>query len=116
MGGVVITQAAAQEPRLISRLVYVVAFLPQDGESLLDLTHLPEAAGGQVEEHLTVSGDPPIGTFDLTKAQEVFYHDAPEEDVPEEIAHRAITKMRPQRLEIFDTPVIHHLTLRSTKC
>ena len=107
MGGIVITQAAAQAPTLITRLVYLTAFLPQDGQSLLDLTHLPEAAGGQVEEHLTVSGDPPIGTFDLTKARQVFYH-----DVPEDIAQHAIRKMGPQPLQLFDTPVaLGHATL-----
>lgn len=116
MGGIVITQAAAQAPTLITRLVYLTAFLPQDGQSLLDLTHLPEAAGGQVEEHLTVSGDPPIGTFDLTKARQVFYH-----DVPEDIAQHAIRKMGPQPLQLFDTPSpsatrrFHRLTMRSAR-
>ena len=45
MGGMVITQAAARCPDRIERLVYVAAFLPEDGQSLIDITHLPEAAG-----------------------------------------------------------------------
>ena len=49
MGGMVITQAAARCPSQIARLVYVAAFLPADGRSLLDITHLPEAAGDQVQ-------------------------------------------------------------------
>jgi len=49
MGGVVITQAAARCPEQIDRLVYVAAFVPADGESLIDLTQLPEAAGDAVQ-------------------------------------------------------------------
>lgn len=36
MGGVVITQVAERRPELVARLVYVAAYLPRDGESLLD--------------------------------------------------------------------------------
>lgn len=100
MDGIVITQAAAQAPGLVTRLVYVAAFRPVNGESLLDLAHLPEGAGSQVEKNLTVTGDTPIGTFDLTNAREVFYH-----DVPQELARRAIEQMGPQPLVIFETPV-----------
>src|SRR5882757_9224898 len=42
MGGVVITEAAAQRPEMVKRLIYVAAFLPGDGQSLIDLTSLPE--------------------------------------------------------------------------
>ena len=58
MGGVVVTQAAARCPRQIARLVYVAAFIPGDGQSLLDLTQLPEGAGDQVQANLVVEGDP----------------------------------------------------------
>jgi pimeloyl-ACP methyl ester carboxylesterase len=44
MGGMVITQAAARRPELVERLVYVCAFCPQPGQSLIEITHLPEAA------------------------------------------------------------------------
>lgn len=37
MGGVVVTQAAERVPDRIARLVYVTAFLPTDGQCLLDL-------------------------------------------------------------------------------
>jgi len=37
MGGVVITQAAAQEPSLFAGLVYLCAFVPEPGESLMTL-------------------------------------------------------------------------------
>lgn len=37
MGGVVVTQTAERVPERIARLVYVAAFLPAEGQSLLDL-------------------------------------------------------------------------------
>ncbi|MBV9941861.1 MAG: alpha/beta fold hydrolase [Solirubrobacterales bacterium] len=60
MGGMVITQAAARCPDCVARLVYVAAFLPADGQSLIDLTQLPEAAGDAVQAGLVVEGDPPV--------------------------------------------------------
>jgi pimeloyl-ACP methyl ester carboxylesterase len=63
MGGVVITQAAANCPQHVDRLVYVAAFLPADGESLIDLTHRAEAAGDAVQAGLVVEGDPPVATM-----------------------------------------------------
>src|ERR1035441_10945961 len=46
MGGIVVTQAAARSPQHVAALIYVAAFLPADGQSLMDLAALPEAAGG----------------------------------------------------------------------
>ena len=43
-GGMAITQAAARCPQRIVGLAYVAAFLPQDGQSLVALTQLPEGA------------------------------------------------------------------------
>lgn len=63
MGGVVATQAAAQCPERIAAMVYVAAFLPQDGQSLLALTEMPEGEGDQVQANLVVEGDPPVATL-----------------------------------------------------
>jgi pimeloyl-ACP methyl ester carboxylesterase len=63
MGGMVITQAAANCPEHVDRLVYVAAFLPADGQSLIDLTQLPEGAGDAVQSGLVVEGDPPVATM-----------------------------------------------------
>jgi pimeloyl-ACP methyl ester carboxylesterase len=100
MGGVVITQAAAQAPELVSHLVYLAAFCPAHGESLLDLTGLPEGASGEVQANMTVAGEPPVATFDATKAQHVFYH-----DVPADTAQQATDRLGPQPLAVFATPV-----------
>jgi pimeloyl-ACP methyl ester carboxylesterase len=60
MGGMVITQAAARTPEQVVQLVYLAAFLPGDGQSLLELTHYPEAAGDQVQANMVIEGDPPV--------------------------------------------------------
>lgn len=100
MGGVVITQAAAQVPERVSRLVYLAAFRPLDGESLLDLTALPEGAGDGVQANITVDGEPPIATFDLAQARQVFYNGVDEED-----AAAAVDRLDRQPLAVFATPV-----------
>jgi pimeloyl-ACP methyl ester carboxylesterase len=45
MGGVVITEAAAREPEAFAGLVYLCAFVPEPGESLMSLG-TRDAAGG----------------------------------------------------------------------
>ena len=74
MGGMVITQAAARCPEHIERLVYVAAFLPWDGMSLIDMTQLPEAAGDAVQANLVVDGDPPVATMPPEAAREALMH------------------------------------------
>ena len=63
MGGVVITQAAALAPARVRGLVFVCAFMPHDGQSLLALTQLPEGADDQVQANLVVDGEPPMATM-----------------------------------------------------
>jgi pimeloyl-ACP methyl ester carboxylesterase len=63
MGGMVISEAAARRPDRVKRLVYVAAFLPGDGQSLVDLTSLPEGADDLVQQTVVVEGDPPVGTL-----------------------------------------------------
>jgi pimeloyl-ACP methyl ester carboxylesterase len=60
MGGMAITHAAARMPEQITALIYVCAFLPVDGESLLELTHRPQAAGDQIQANMILDGDPPV--------------------------------------------------------
>ncbi|HTU85825.1 MAG TPA: alpha/beta fold hydrolase [Solirubrobacteraceae bacterium] len=74
MGGMVITQAAARCPAGVDRLVYVAAFLPADGESLIDLTQRPEGAGDAVQSGLVVDGDPPVATMPPDAAREGLMH------------------------------------------
>ena len=73
MGGIVITQAAARCPQEIAQLVYVAAFIPQDGQSLVDLTQLPEGAGDQVQANMVVDGEPPVAVMPEQAAREALF-------------------------------------------
>lgn len=97
-GGVVITQAAAERPDKVRRLVYLAAFRPVDGERLLDLTSRPEGAGDGVQANVRVEG--PSAFFDPAKIEEVFAADC----APERIAE-VQGRIGPQPLSMFATPV-----------
>lgn len=81
MGGMVITQAASQHPEKLAGLIYVAAFLPQPGQSLIDITHLPEAAGDSVQANLVVEGNPPVSSMPPEAAPEALYHCCTEEQI-----------------------------------
>jgi len=61
MGGVIATQAAARHPDSVAALVYATAFVPRDGQSLLDLTRLPEGSEDQVQANIVI--EPPVATM-----------------------------------------------------
>jgi pimeloyl-ACP methyl ester carboxylesterase len=82
MGGVVVTQAAERAPERIARLAYVCAFLPANGQSLLDLAR--------------TDGESVL----LANARESFYHDCSDDD-----AERATARLIPESLAVVGTPV-----------
>jgi pimeloyl-ACP methyl ester carboxylesterase len=100
MGGVVATQAAARCPLWIAAIVYVAAFVPRDGQSLLDLTKLPEGQGDETQANLIVEGDPPVARVPDEAARQVSYGCA-----SEEVAAWAIERRRPQPVLPFTEPV-----------
>ncbi|HEX3689180.1 MAG TPA: alpha/beta fold hydrolase [Solirubrobacteraceae bacterium] len=89
MGGMVITQAASQRPDKLAGLVYVAAFLPQSGQSLIEITHLPEAAGDSVQANIVVDGDPPVATMPPEAAPEALYHCCTQEQIDWALPQRA---------------------------
>jgi pimeloyl-ACP methyl ester carboxylesterase len=100
MGGMVITQVAARCPRQVDRLVYVAAFVPADGQSLIDLTQLPEGAGDAVQANLVVEGDPPVATMADEAAREGLFHCCDDDR-----AAWAISLRGPQPVAPFTHPV-----------
>jgi pimeloyl-ACP methyl ester carboxylesterase len=74
MGGMAITQAAARCPEQITSLLYIGAFAPADGQSLMDLVSWPEAAEDQVQANLVVEGDPPVGRLPVEAANRVLFN------------------------------------------
>ena len=103
MGGMVVTQAAARVPEQITALIYVAAFIPNDGESLLDLTRYPEAAGDMIQANLVVTGEPPVATLPDDAAREAIYHCCTDEQAAWAVARRgpqpAAPMGQPFRLE-----------------
>jgi pimeloyl-ACP methyl ester carboxylesterase len=91
MGGIVATQAAARCPARVAALVYVAAFLPKDGQSLLDLTKLPECDGEQVLANVVVEGEPPVAVMPAAASRHVLYGSC-----AEDVAAWAIARQCPQ--------------------
>jgi pimeloyl-ACP methyl ester carboxylesterase len=100
MGGVVVTQTAARRPELVAGLVYVAAFAPRDGQSLLALTQLPEGADDQVQANLVVEGEPPVGKMSREASRSAAYLETTDEDF-----EWADPQHRPQPLQPFGATV-----------
>jgi pimeloyl-ACP methyl ester carboxylesterase len=100
MGGMVATQAAVRCPGRVASIIYVAAFLPQDGQSLLDLTRLPEGKNDQVQANLVVDGDPPVATMPAEAARHAIYACC-----SDEVAAWAIERRAPQAVAPFGDPV-----------
>jgi len=98
MGGVIAAQGAALARGRVVALVYVAAFIPKNGQSLLDLTKLPEGATDQVQAHLVV--EPPVATLPAEASRMALYGDC-----TDDVAAWAISKQRPQALAPMGTPV-----------
>src|SRR6202012_992135 len=90
MGGMSITQAAARAPELIQALIYVCAFLPQEGESLLQLTRRPEAAGDMIQANIQIEGDPPVARMSDEANREAIYNCCTDEQADWGVARRGV--------------------------
>src|SRR5215470_17603032 len=99
MGGVIATQGAARCRGRIAALVYVAAFVPRDGQSLLDLTKLPEGADDQVQANIVIEGEPPVAIMPAATSREALYGSC-----TEDVAAWAIERQRPQPVAPFVTP------------
>lgn len=79
MAGMVITQAAEYRPEKIKTLVYLSAFLPRDGEFILQLGE--GDAEARVLPNLIVAEDQSYFTVRDEALKETFYNDCSDEDV-----------------------------------
>jgi pimeloyl-ACP methyl ester carboxylesterase len=90
-GGVVITEAAAGAEG-VRHLVYLTAFMLDEGESLATIT-------GSTPPDWQIA-DPDGGTLSVAGAQEVFYNTC-----PPEVADAAAARLRPHTIAAFVQPV-----------
>lgn len=100
MGGVVSTQTAARHPEKVAAIVYVAAFVPQDGQSLMDLTRLPEGASDELQAGMVIEGDPPTASLTPEVSRSAEFGESSEED-----AAWAYPQIRPQPVVPFGEPV-----------
>jgi pimeloyl-ACP methyl ester carboxylesterase len=98
MGGMSITAAAELRPDRISRLVYLAAFLPKDGESVLVLEE--RNPDPRVPPHIQPDKENFVARIDLDHVVDLFYHDCPDEDVA-----LAKARIRPQSFLPLTAPV-----------
>ncbi|MHA4847691.1 alpha/beta fold hydrolase [Flavitalea antarctica] len=86
-GGTPIAQAAEKlSPEKVSSLVFLDAFMPQNGENVFSIVDKCAdksggSNGGGLAGSLIVSGDQKSATLDLAKIKELLYHDCTEVDV-----------------------------------
>ena len=100
MGGVVVTQAAANCPQHVASLVFMAAFMPANGQSLLDMTQLPEAEGDMIQANIVIEGEPPVASMSAEATATAVYNCCPPHAV-----ERAVARRRPQAVAVFATPV-----------
>lgn len=101
LGGMPISATAEKVPERVKTLVYLTAFLPRDGESLLAIEDRnPKVV---VPKCIIFDADHVGGSIMPDKVREIFYHDCSEADLA-----FAGARLRPQALAALKTPV--HLT------
>jgi hypothetical protein len=98
MGGVVISQVAEEIPGQLKELVYLAAFLPRNGESLLSLSQ--QDADSHIGKYLQI--DQANGNANLAKEGiiDVFAADA-----PPAVAEQLVANFKADPLAPFATPV-----------
>jgi pimeloyl-ACP methyl ester carboxylesterase len=99
MGGIVITQVAEERPENIQTLVYLTAFLPQNGESLLQIARTN--SDSLLTPNLMVNEEQGYLTFkERAPLKEIFYADC-----PDEVVARAKSLLVRQAIAPMATPV-----------
>jgi pimeloyl-ACP methyl ester carboxylesterase len=79
MGGIVVTQTGEYRPDKIKTLVYVCAFLPRNGESLLQLAQQDKET--LILPNLIINEEQGFHSVKEEAVRDVFYHDCSDEDV-----------------------------------
>ena len=98
MGGMVISQAAEQCPDKVALLIYVGAYLLQDGETLLGASE--NDTESLVLSNLEMSEDGSSATLREDAIEEALLHDCSDEDV-----ERAKSRFQPEAVAPLATPV-----------
>jgi pimeloyl-ACP methyl ester carboxylesterase len=101
MSGIVISQVAEQIPGKIRRMVYLSAYLLQDGQTMFEMAK--KDSEGLVFTNLEVSRNRKTARIKETVLRDAFYNDCSNEDF-----YFARNKLVPQPLAPISTPI--HIT------
>ena len=100
-GGILIAQAGEiLGKNKVSSLVFLDAFLPNDGESVFSLAEKYASSGTPLAQSFIVSEDHKTVSLDQEKVEEFLYHDCS----PADLAY-AKSHLRPGPLAVLATPV-----------
>ena len=102
MGGMVVSAAAELAPERIRKLVYVTAFLPLDGQSLLDLIKQQDIPG--VRNMVRPGAEPGSTVLNAEQAADALFHDATAEQRTRALSGLGPQPNRPQTDRIHLTP------------
>ena len=97
MAGYPITLAADMAPRLIDKLIYLCAHIPEPGKSIADMRMLADTQ--PLATAMIPSADKLTVTIDPAQAHEKFYH-----DVDQDLSDWAIKHLCPQAILPQTTP------------
>ena len=75
-GGIVISAAAEQAPKKIKTLVYLAAYLPQNGDSLVSLAQ--RDADAKVGPHLQIEQDKGVASIEYSAHADLFANGGPD--------------------------------------
>ena len=98
MAGIVISQVAEEIPNSITTLIYLAAYLPNNGQSLLDLAKID--AESHVGKHLKIDEKSASAIIAKEGVIDVFFADAPANR-----QKKLAEGVKPEPLQPFVTPV-----------
>ncbi|CAM2155316.1 Alpha/beta hydrolase [Pararobbsia alpina] len=75
-GGLVIADAAEAAPKKIKTLVFLAAYLPQDGDSLVSMAN--KDADAKIGPHLQIDKEKGIATIEYSARADLFANDGPD--------------------------------------
>jgi pimeloyl-ACP methyl ester carboxylesterase len=114
MAGYPITAAACLRPERIAALVYLCAYRPQDGMSLVDMRKAwPEQP---LLPAIRAHEDGPSFTFDDAWLERLFYHDCPPGTADYARAHLTPQPIAPQATPLHLTPQVAALAQHYIVC
>jgi pimeloyl-ACP methyl ester carboxylesterase len=100
MSGMVITQAAERCPESIQMLIYLAAYLPRDGQKIVDLADMPEGVSTHIRPNMVFSEDHRSVTLKPEAVRGAFYNDC--QDLEADQAARLLVA---QATQPFAAPV-----------